>query len=705
MFRFARYGNIVLFTLDRPPVNALSLPLQKELSRFLDRAEADPQIHAIVIAGSPRIFCAGGDLSEIQRFIAGAPDCDLQFIRTLFLLIENSSVPVVAALSGQVIGGGLELAMACHYRVAAPSARLSLPEVKLGIVPGAGGALRLPRLVGPAAAVEICAYGNPVSSQQALEYGLIDKIIKGDLVTNAIAFARDISGKPTPRTRERRDKIGAPAKNAPIFAAARESLRKQHGNLPAPLLAVDLVEAATSMSFEEAWQFENATSAKCMASPQARALIHLFLAERELRNIPDLPQKIPAPPVKTAGVIGAGTMGGGIAMALANAGILVLLKDANKAALDRGFDAICKNYESLVLKSKITQQEMEERLALIKPTPNWSGFNKADIVIEAVFEDLSLKQGIFAELDKICKPGAILASNTSTLSIDKIAAATSRPESVIGTHFFIPPPIMGIVEIVRGQATGKETITAVMQLTTKLGKLGALVRDCRGFVANRMAERYRIQASFLVEEGAKVETVDWVLVDFGMTIGPLAVGDIAGLDIIRAGRASVREAEIKAGLRQPVEDRLCDLKRYGRKTGAGWYRYNKNRRGVPDPELEELIRQWATDSGVTQRSIANEEIVERCIYMLINEGARILEEGIALRASDIDVIFVKAYGFPAWRGGPMWYADTVGLRKIHERICDFHRQHGPVWEPAPLLKQLAESGGSFYPADLAASLL
>jgi 3-hydroxyacyl-CoA dehydrogenase len=384
-------------------------------------------------------------------------------------------------------------------------------------------------------------------------------------------------------------------------------------------------------------------------------------------------------------------------MVFANAGIPVTLKDADQAALDRGITAIRRNYESSAAKGRITRQSMDERIALIKPTLDWNGFAGADIVVEAVFENLAVKRGVFAELDKVCKPEAILASNSSTLDIDEIAAATARPESVIGTHFFIPPPLMRLVELVRGKATGKTVIASCMTLAERLGKIGVLVGNCRGFVANRMAERYRIQASFLVEEGASVEAVDQALMDFGMGIGPLAVGDVAGLDIIWAGRVGVREAEIEAGVRQPIEDRLCDLKRYGRKTGAGWYRYDENRRVVPDPELDGLIREWAADAGIAQREIATEEIVERCIYMLINEGARILEEGIALRASDIDVIFVDGYGFPRWRGGPMRYADRVGLKKVYDRIRAFHRQYGPVWEPAPLLRRLAESGGRFAP--------
>lgn len=696
MLHFARHGNVAVLTLDHPPVNALSLALQKEILLALDRAIQDAEIRAIVIIGSPRIFSAGGDIHELQKVVAGSPASEMEFMRALMLRIEDTPVPVVAALSGQVLGGGLELALACHFRIATPSARFGLPEVKLGIIPGAGGALRLPCLVGPSKAIEICAQGKLITAAEALEQGLVDKIAEGDLLSDAIAFAREAAGKPFRKTRDRAEKLGTPEENALIFAAARESLLRQQSHFPAPLLAVDVIEATTRMSFEDAWQFESQASAQSMATPQARALIHLFLAERELRKIPDIPEDTPTLSINTAAVLGAGTMGGGIAMVFANAGIPVYLKDASQEALDRGIKAIRENYESSVRKGRITPEVMEKRLALIRPTLGWSGFDQADIIVEAVFEDLSVKQGAFKELDKICKPGAILASNTSTLDIDKIAAVTSRPASVIGTHFFIPPPVMRIVEMVRGQATRREVIATAIQLAARLGKLGVLVGNCRGFVANRMAERYRIQASFLVEEGASVEAVDKALVAFGMTIGPLAVGDIAGLDIIWAGRVGVREAEMEAGMRQPIEDRLCDLKRYGRKSGAGWYKYDEDRRGIPDPELPALIRQWAAAAGIRQRQISDEEIIERCIYMLINEGARILDEGIALRASDIDVVFVTAYGFPAWRGGPMWYADTIGLRKIYDRICHFHQLHGSVWAPAPLLRRLAESNGRFY---------
>jgi 3-hydroxyacyl-CoA dehydrogenase len=687
--------NIAVLTIDHPPVNALGIGILDALSEAFEQAVKVPEIRAVVITGAGNFFSAGGEIREVEQLVAGALASEMEFTRGLFRRIEDSAIPVIAALNGNCIGGGLEMAIACHYRVATASIQLGLPEVKLGITPGAGGALRLPRLAGVAKAVAMCAQGNPISAQEALECGIVDRLIEGDFLAGALEFVCEIAGKPPVRTRERRDKLGSPEENAPIFAAAREAARKLAGRPPAPLLAIDVIEAATRMSFEESYLFESEASARCFTGPQAKALVHVFLSEREVRNVPGIPYDMPTALIKSAGVVGAGVMGGGIAMVFANAGIPVVLKDAKEAALNRGLGAIRSFYESALQKGRISRQQLDERVALIHPTLDWKDFARADIVVEAVYEDLALKRQVFAELDRVAKPGAILATNSSSLNIDEIAAATRRPESVIGTHFFIPPPLMRLLEIVRGRATGCQTIASSMALARRLGKLGVVVGNCRGFVANRMAERYRIQASFLVEEGAGVEEVDRALMDFGMEIGPLAVGDVAGLDVIWAGRAGVREAEIAAGVRQPIEDRICELKRYGRKTGAGWYSYSEDRRATPDPELAVLIRKWAAESGIRQRRIEKEEIVERCIYMLINEGARILEEGIALRASDIDVIYVNGYGFPRWLGGPMWYADTVGLRKIYDGIEEFQREHGPVWEPAPLLRRLAESGGTF----------
>jgi 3-hydroxyacyl-CoA dehydrogenase len=463
----------------------------------------------------------------------------------------------------------------------------------------------------------------------------------------------------------------------------------------APLAAIDAVEAATKLPFDQGCEVERKLFLECLFSDQSKAMIHVFFGEREVAKIPDVPKETPIIPVKTAAVIGAGTMGGGIAMVFANAGIPVLLKETDQAALDRGLGTIQKNYANSVKRGRFTQQFMDERLKLIRPTLTYDGFENVDMVVEAVFEGMALKKQVFGELDRICKQGAILASNTSTLNVDEIAAATSRPGSVIGTHFFSPANVMRLLEIVRGKASSKEVIATCMQLSKKLGKVGVLVGNCRGFVGNRMFGPYRREAQFLVEEGASVEAVDKALYDFGMAMGPLATGDLAGLDVGWRIRKEYRHLE-KPGVRQPIaEDRLCELGRYGQKTGAGWYKYDAERRPIPDPEVAELVRKWATEAGIKQRQISAEEIVDRCIYALVNEGARILEEGFALRAVDIDIIYLNGYGFPAYRGGPMWYADTVGLKKVYDRISEFHQQHGELWTPAPLLKRLVEKDMKF----------
>ncbi|MGE5323356.1 MAG: 3-hydroxyacyl-CoA dehydrogenase NAD-binding domain-containing protein, partial [Actinomycetota bacterium] len=609
--------------------------------------------------------------------------------------IEDCSKPVIMAIHGTAFGGGLELAMAGHYRVAVAGAQVGQPEVKLGIIPGAQGTQRLPRLAGVAKAVEMCAEGNPVKAPEALKLGIIDRIIEGDLLTGALAFAREVAGKPAPKTRERNQKLGTPEQNAAIFAAARDAARKKGRGLMAPLAAIDAVEAATKLPFDQGCEAERKLFTECLFSDQSKAMIHVFFGEREVAKIPDVPKETPVIPVNSVAIIGAGTMGGGIAMSFANAGIPVLLKETDQAALDRGLATIRKNYDTSVKRGRFTQQYVDERLKLIKPTLSYDGFGNADMVVEAVFEGMALKKQVFGELDKICKPGAVLASNTSTLSIDEIAQATSRPQSVIGTHFFSPANVMRLLEIVRGKATSKEVIATCMQLSKKLGKVGVLVGNCRGFVGNRMFGPYRREAQFLVEEGASVEAVDKALYDYGMAMGPLSVGDLAGLDVGWRIRKEFRHLE-KPGVRQPIaEDKLCEMGRYGQKTGAGWYKYDENRRAIPDPEVAKLVKQWAAEAGIPQREISAEEIVDRCIYALVNEGARILEEGYALRAVDIDIIYLTGYGFPAHRGGPMWYADTVGLKKVYDRICEFERQHGELWTPAPLLKELALSGKEF----------
>ena len=694
LVQLSRDSDVAIITINNPPVNALSPGVPEGISKAIEKIGADNAVRTAVLIGGGRTFVAGADIKEFGKITSGTNKRGVALL-PLLLQIEDSHKPIVMAIHGTAFGGGLELAMAGHYRVAALGAQVGQPEVKLGIIPGAGGTQRLPRLAGVAKAVEMCVSGNPIKAEDALQFGIIDRIIEGDLLNGAVRFARAIVGKPALKTRERTEKLGAAQENVPIFAAAREATQKKQRGMIAPLAAIDAVEAATKLSFEQGCEVEQKLFSECLHSDQSKALIHVFLGEREVAKIPDVPKETPVIPVNTAAVVGAGTMGGGIAMVFSNAGIPVLLKETDQAALDRGLANIQKNYASSVKRGRLTQQEVDERLKLIRPTLTYRGFEEVDMVIEAVFEGMALKKQVFAELDGICKPGAILASNTSTLNINEIASATSRPEFVIGTHFFSPANVMRLLEIVRGKKTGKDALATCMQLSKKLGKIGVLVGNCRGFVGNRMFHPYVRESVFLVEEGASVEAVDQALYEFGMAMGPLAVGDLAGLDVGWRVRQEYRHLE-KPGIRQPIAgDRLCELGRFGQKTRAGWYKYDENRNATPDPEVAELVRKCAAEAGIPQRQIAPEEIVDRCIYALVNQGARILEEGYALRAVDIDIIYINGYGFPAYRGGPMWFADTVGLKKVYDRVCEFHRQHGELWEPAPLLKELAGQRRTF----------
>jgi 3-hydroxyacyl-CoA dehydrogenase len=683
-------NGIAIITINNPPVNALSPGVPEGISEALDQIAQNTSIKATVLIGSGRTFVAGADIKEFGKMTSGKPRG--AGLLPLLLKIEDSAKPVIVAIHGTAFGGGMELAMAGHYRVAVATAQFGQPEVKLGLIPGAAGTQRLPRLAGVSKAVEMCVSGNPVNADEALKLGIVDRIIEGDLLAGALVFAREVAGKPAPKTRERNEKLGNAGENALIFSAARESAAKRQRGLLGAARAIDAVEAATKMPFEEGCKFEQKLFIECLFSEQSKSLIHVFFSEREAAKIPDIPKQTNVFPIHSAAVVGAGTMGGGIAMVLANAGIPVILKETDQAALDRGLATIQSNYANSVKRGRFSQQLAEERLKRITPTLVYDDFSNADLVIEAVFEGMALKKEVFRELDRVCKPGAILASNTSTLSIDEIASATSRPESVIGTHFFSPANVMRLLEIVRGKASSKEVVATCMQLSKTLGKVGVLVGNCRGFVGNRMFGPYRREAQFLVEEGASVEAVDQALSDFGMAMGPLATGDLAGLDVGWRIRKEYRHLEVP-GIRQPfVEDRLCELGRYGQKTGAGWYMYDDQRRGAPDPAVGQLIRKWVEEAGIAQRQISAAEITDRCLYALVNEGARILEEGFALRASDIDIIYINGYGFPAHRGGPMWYADAVGLKRVYDRICEFHRLHGEIWQPAPLLKQLAEQG-------------
>ena len=685
---------VAVVTINNPPVNALSSDVAAGISRAVAQIESDPGIEAVVFIGGGRTFVAGADIKEFAELTSGKIICR-ESLKPILMRIENLRVPVVMAIHGTAFGGGLELAMAGHYRIALPTAQVGQPEVKLGIIPGAAGTQRLPRLAGVAKAVTMCAQGAPVTAEDALKCGILDRMVEGDLLQAALAFAKEIKAKPPRKTRERNEKLGTPEQHAAIFAAARETAGKKQRGLLAPLAAIDAVEAATKSAFLDGCQKEEELFTKCLHSDQSKALIHAFFGEREVGKIPGVPKETPILPISSVGVVGAGTMGGGIAMVFANAGIPVLLKETDQGALDRGIANIHKNYANSVKRGRFTQQSVDERLKLIRPTLEYGEFAGVDMVIEAVFESMALKKEIFTELDGVCKPAAILASNTSSLDIDEIASATSRPEFVIGTHFFSPANVMRLLEIVRGGATRKEVIATCMHLSKQIGKVGVLVGNCMGFVGNRMFGPYRREAQFLVEEGASIEAVDSALYEFGMAMGPLATGDLAGLDVGWRIRKEFRHLQ-KPGIRQAfIEDRLCELGRFGQKTGGGWYKYDENRKPSPDPEVAALIRRWSSEASVPQRDIPAGEIVERCIYTLVNEGARLLDEGIALRAVDIDIIYLNGYGFPAFRGGPMWYADTIGLKKVYRRICDFQQSLGNWWGPAPLLRRLAEEGKTF----------
>jgi 3-hydroxyacyl-CoA dehydrogenase len=690
LVELTKQDGIAVITITNPPVNALSPGVPEGISEALDQIAGDETVKVAVLIGGGRTFVAGADIKEFSKITAGAPRGPGR--QPLFLKLEDSCKPIIAAIHGTAFGGGLELAMSAHYRVALSTAQVGQPEVKLGLIPGAGGTQRLPRLAGVAVALEMCVTGNPINAEDALKANIVDEIIDGDLLAGAIAFAQKVAGKPVPMTRARTQNLGA---NAELFAAAREAAAKKYRGLKAPQAAIDAIEAAAKMPFAEGCLEEQRLFMECLFSEQSKALIHVFFSEREVRKIPDISEGTPSIPVESAAVIGGGTMGAGIAMVLANAGIPVFLKETNRFALDRGLETIRSNYARSLKRGRFTAKAVEENLKRIQPILSYEQLANVDLVIEAVFESMTLKKEVFKELDRHCKSGAILASNTSSLSIDEIASSTARPGTVVGTHFFSPANVMRLLEIVRGKATSKEVIATCMRLAKTLGKVGVLVGNCRGFVGNRMFGPYRREAQFLVEEGAAIEAVDAALTDFGMVMGPLATADLAGLDVRWRIRQEHRHLE-KPGIRQPfAEDKLCELGRYGQKTEAGWYKYDTQRRATTDPLVDQLLSEWVAEAGVPQRQISTEEIADRCILALVNEGARILQEGYALRASDIDIIYINGYGFPAYRGGPMWYADTLGLKTVYQRILQFHNLHGETWEPAPLLKQLAEQGRTF----------
>lgn len=692
LVQYTREQDIAVLTVNNPPVNALSPGVPDGIHEGIDRALADADVRAIVLIGAGKTFIAGADIREF-----GKPSGDQvgRQLAAALQSIENSAKPVIVAIHGTAFGGGLETALAAHYRLIAPSAQVGQPEVKLGLIPGAGGTQRLPRLAGVAKAVEMCAFGAPVKAQDALASGIADKIVDGDLLAGALAFAREIASKPTIKTRDRNDKLhGA---DPALFAAARDQARKKLRGQNAPLAAVDAIEAATRLSFEEGMRFEARLFEECRQSTQSKAMIHAFFGERTVGKVPDIPADTKTYPIKRAAIVGAGTMGGGIAMCFADAGIPVLLKETHPDALDRGMNAICANYERMVAGGRISRPIMDQRVGCITGQLDYKGFADADIVVEAVFENIGIKKQVFAELDAIAKPQCILATNTSALDIDEIAAVTSRAHMVLGVHFFSPANIMRLVEVVRGKATSKEVLATAMALAKKLGKIGVVAGNSYGFIGNRMMQAYVREAKFLLEEGASVEQVNAALYDFGMAMGPFAMEDQVGLDVMHHIDEEARRFE-KSGIRRPlVLARMIAAGHLGVKNGRGWSKYDELRKASADPAVTALIEEASRDAGIARRSIAKDEIVDRCILALVNESARILEEGVALRSVDIDIVYLTGYGFPAWRGGPMFYADTVGLNEIVKRIEEFGARLGAeLWTPAPLLKRLAGQGKTFH---------
>jgi 3-hydroxyacyl-CoA dehydrogenase len=690
---------VALIRIDNPPVNALSQEVIDGIRTAIDAVARDATVRAVVVIGAGRTFPAGADIRGLENIAwggdSGAPD-----LHDLLQRIEDLPKPVVMAMHGTALGGGLEVAMAGHYRVALPEGQMGLPEANLGIVPGAEGTQRLPRLVGLEKAIEMCVSGKPIKAKDALAAGLIDRIIDGDLTTEASAFAREVASYGThPKTRDRRDKLPPREAVAAMIAAGKEMARKTRRHMEAPVKVIDALEAAVTLPFAEGCMRERQISLECMRSEQAKALIHAFFAERGVSRVPGVTKDTSVAAVSSIGIVGAGTMGGGIAMACANAGIHVQLVDATQPGLDNGLATIRKNYDVSVKRGRFTPEQVEQRMSSIRPQMGYDGFGDVDLIIEAVFENLALKKDVVATLDRVAKPGCIIATNTSTLDIDAIAAATSRPAKVVGLHFFSPANVMRLVEIVRGKATSPETLATAMALAKRLGKVGVVVGNCEGFVGNRMMFPYMYEAQFLVEDGATPEQVDRALTDFGMAMGMFAVDDMAGLDVAWRVRQELHQFS-KPGDRKPlVADTLCEMGRFGQKTGKGWYVYGDDRKPMPDPEVLALIERAARAAGIHRRPITNEEVIERTIYALINEGARVLEEGYASRAADIDVVYTNGYGFPAWRGGPMFYADRVGLAKVYERVSAFRRELGQRWEPAPLLARLAREGSTFKAFD------
>ncbi|HEX2653962.1 MAG TPA: 3-hydroxyacyl-CoA dehydrogenase NAD-binding domain-containing protein [Xanthobacteraceae bacterium] len=681
-----REGAIAVIVIDNPPVNALKHEVRAGLVEAFERARDDIDVAAIVLACAGRTFVAGADITEFNK----PPQSPV--LGEVIALIDSVPKPVIAALHGTALGGGLELSLACHFRVAAPGTRLGLPEVKLGLLPGAGGTQRLPRLIGVEKALKIIVSGDPITADEALRAGLVDEIITGDLSEGAIRFAERVVAEKGPlrRVRDMEDKLEPLRANPAAFADIAAGLSKRSRGLDAPLACIEAVRWTLDVPIDEALKRERAKFMELREGDQSKAQRHIFFAEREAAKVPDMPAGIKPREVARAAVIGAGTMGGGIAMSFANAGIPVTVIEASEQALNRGLDTITKNYRNTAARGGLAADEMERRINSITGSTAFDTVSQADIVIEAIFEEMDIKKQVFGDLDRLTKPETVLATNTSYLDVNVIAQSTKRPGSVLGMHFFSPANIMRLCEIVRGDATAPDVLASAIAVARKLGKVPVVVGVCHGFVGNRMLRARSIEGERLLLEGALPQDVDRAIVEFGFPMGPFAMSDLAGLDV----SWRMRKAQ---GARAEIADALCEAGRFGQKTGKGFYRYEAGARTpLPDPEVEQMIVAASARLGIKRRAIDTQEIVERLIFPMINEGARILEEGVALRSGDIDVIWIYGYGWPVWRGGPMYYADRVGISYIRDRLAEFAaRSSDPRHEPANLIKQYANDGGTF----------
>ncbi|MEQ8283341.1 MAG: 3-hydroxyacyl-CoA dehydrogenase NAD-binding domain-containing protein [Parvibaculum sp.] len=676
-------GEIAVLTLNSPPVNALSGPVREGINNGIKQAIDDADVKAIVLICEGRTFIAGADITEFGKAPSGPSLFDA------LAMIEHGPKPVVAAIHGTALGGGLEVALTCHYRVAVPSAKCGLPEVNLGLLPGAGGTQRLPRIVGPEKALEMVTSGQHVGAKKCLEIGLVDELAEeGKLREGAVAFGKKIVAekRPLKKVRDLNDKVEAARGRPEIFSEFRKANARKFRGFLAPEYNIQCIEAAVNLPFDEGIKVEQKLFRELVTGTQSAAQRHVFFAERQVWKLPDVPADTPTIPVEKVGIIGAGTMGGGIAMNFLNVGLPVTIVETKQEALDRGIATIRKNYENSAKKGRFPMEEVEKRMGLLTGSLDMNALADSDLVIEAVFENMDIKKEVFSKLDKIVKQGAILATNTSALNIDEIATAVKRPEAVIGLHFFSPANVMRLLEVVRADKTSKPVIATSMQMAKKIGKIAALVGVCPGFVGNRIPAQRQREAQKLILEGAMPWDVDRVLYDFGLPMGPFAMSDLAGLDIGWSKEKSKGET---------IRDKLCEMDRRGQKTGAGFYDYDENRNAKPSPVVEKIILDHAASKGINRRKISDDEILERCIYPMINEGAKILEEGKAIRSSDIDIVWINGYGFPVYRGGPMFYGDTVGADKVLAKMKEFQAQMGDDFKPAALLEKIVAEGKKF----------